>query len=264
MKEKNKDKSKKNKRKHSKKILRVLVYIVLIAFVLSFVFLIGFGIYHLCTSSKYVVKKVEFKGNVIYDIETLTATANVPMGENLYRFSKKTIKNNLDTLSYIDKIKINRKLPDTVQITLKEYVSKYMAYNIEEDIYIRLSEDGVILERVEGEQKQETELLLFGISFDDNAKEKSIIAETEIKKIEKYEIVKKVYEKSSIEKEITSVEFKENNVILTLDYDINVILNMDNLDYNISFLASILERISGKAGTIDMTKTNPVFTESIR
>ena len=68
-----------------------------------------------------------------------------------------------------------------------------------------------------------------------------------------------------IEKDITCVEFKDKNIILTLNNDINVIFNDDgNLDYDISFLRSILEEIEGKAGTIDMTKDNPVFTESVR
>lgn len=250
--------------KHKKKILRVLVYIVLVVFMLSLLFLIGYGVYYFSTSSKYNIEKVEFVNNQIYDIETLTNVAAVPIGENLYKVSKKNIESNLETLPYIEEVVIKKVRPNTLQITVKEYTSKYFAYNEETDKYIRLTDAGLVLEQVEGEAKQDTELLVFGISFDDNVQPKTVIAKTELDKLALYEKTNKVYEKSGIEKEITHIEFKNQNIILTLNYDINIILNDEDLDYDINFLKSILEKIEGKAGTVDMTKDNPVFTESIR
>lgn len=255
---------KKTKGKHKKKILRVLVYIVLVVFMLSLLFLIGYGVYYFSTSPKYKIAKVEFANNTIYDAQTLTDTANIPIGENLYKVSKKYIETNLETLPYIENIKVKRIRPDTIKITVNEYDSKYFAYNNETDKYFRLTADGIILEETQGEQKKQEELLVFGISFDDNVKLKTTIADTELNKLRLYKKTHKVYEKSGIGKEITNIEFKEKNIILTLNHDINVILNDKDLDYDINFLKSILERIEGKAGTIDMTKENPVFTESIR
>lgn len=255
---------KKTKGKHKKKILRVLVYIVLVVFMLSLLFLIGYGIYHFSTSSKYNIAKVEFVNNVVYDLETLTNTAAVPIGENLYKVSKKYISSNLETLPYIADVNIKRVRPDTIKIVVEEYTSTYFAYNSEVDKYIRLTSDGIILEEVKGEVRTDAELLVFGIAFDDNIKPKTTIAKTELDKLDLYVKTNKVYEKSGIEKDITNIEFKDTNIILTLNHDINVILNDQDLDYDISFLKSILEKIEGKAGTIDMTKDNPVFTESVR
>ena len=79
-----------------------------------------------------------------------------------------------------------------------------------------------------------------------------------------YEKTNEIYQKSGIEKNITNIEFKNKNIILTLNHDVNVILNDEELDYDINYLKSILEKIEGMAGTIDMTKVDPVFTESIR
>lgn len=255
---------KKTKGKHKKKILRVLVYIVLVVFMLSLLFLIGYGVYYFCTSSRYNISKVEFKNNNIYDIQTLTDTAAIPIGENLYKVSKKYIETNLETLPYIESVRVKRVRPDIIQITVKEYTSKYFAYNHETDKYLRLTNEGLILEEVEGEAKTDAELLVFGIYFDDNVQLKTTIAKTELDKLSLYEKTNEVYEKSGIEKNITNIEFKEKNIILTLNHDVNVILNDEDLDYDINFLKSILEKIEGKAGTIDMTKVDPVFTESIR
>lgn len=255
---------KKSLGKHKKKILRVLVYIVLIMFMLSLLFLIGYGIYHISTSSKYNIAKVEFKGNIIYDIETLTDTAAVPIGENLYKVSKKYIEANLDTLPYIEDVDIKRVRPDTLSITIKEYSSKYFAYNEETDKYVRLTEQGLVLEQVEGELRHEDELLVFGLAFDDNITAKKAVAKTELDKLLLYEKVNKIYQKYGIEKDITNIEFKEKNIIITLNHDINVMLNDEDLDYDLNFLKGILDKIEGKAGTIDMTKNDPVFTESVR
>ena len=257
------NKNVKNKGKHKKKVLRVLVYMVLVLIVLSLLFLIGYGVYHLCTSSKYNIAKIEFKGSTTYDNETLNVTSNILVGENLYRISKKDITNNLNSLPYIKEIKIKRKLPDTIIVTIKEHKSKYFAYNKETDKYVKLTSEGIILEEITSEAKTENELYVFGINFDDNITSKTYIADTEINKLNMYERINSAYEKSLNAKKITSVEFKDNNVILTLDYDINVILNEQNLDYNLSFLKSILEKIQGKAGIVDMTKPNPVFTETV-
>lgn len=250
--------------KHKKKILRVLVYIVLVLFMLSLLFLIGYGIYHFSTSSKYNITKVEFKNNKFYEVETLLETAKVPIGANMYKVSKKEIISNLNKLPYIEKVSIKKVMPNTLQITVSEYTSKYFAYNEEENQYVRLTENGIVLEFAQGEEKQDKEMLVFGISFDDNLRLKSIIAATELDKLELYEKTKKVYDNEEIQKEITNIEFKDKNIILTLNHDINVTLNDKNLYYDIKLLKSILEKIEGKAGNIDMTKENPVFTESIR
>lgn len=255
---------KKTKGKHKKKILRVLVYIVLVMFMLSLLFLVGYGIYYFSTSPKYKVAKVEFINNNIYDVQTLTDAAKIPIGENLYKVSKKYIETNLETLPYIEDVSVKRIRPNTIKITVEEYGSKYFVYNHETDTYFRLTETGIILEEAQGELKKENELLVFGISFDDNVKLKTTIADTELNKLELYEKTNKVYEKTGVGKEITNIEFKEKNIILTLNHDINVIFNDKDLDYDMNFLKSILEQIQGKAGTIDMTKENPVFTESIR
>lgn len=260
---KNNEKSIKNKGKHKKKVLRVLVYIVLVTFVLSLLFLIGYGIYYFSTSSKYNVAKVEFKNSTIYDDETLLQTSKIIIGENIYKISKKEVENNLSKLPYIAGVSIKRKLPDTLQVIITEHTSKYFAYNKETDKYVRLTSTGMILEHLQVSEKTDYELYVFGISFDDNIKQKTYIADTELGKLEMYANVNEAYKKSGIQKNITSVEFKQNNIILTLDYDINIILDEEDLDYNLNFLKSILEEIYDKAGTIDMTKPDPIFTEAV-
>lgn len=257
------NKKQKKTRKH-KKFLRVLVYIVLVAFVLSLIITAIYGVYKLSTSSKYVFSKVEFKKNNIYIYDELLDASKLNVGENLYSISKSQVAKNIEELPYVESVKVKRKIPDTLVITVNEYESKYMAYNKETDKYLRLTDSGVIIEEAKPEEKKDNELFVYGINFDDEIKFKESIVELEKSKLEFFEKVNEVYEKVGIEKVITSIEFKEKNIILTLDYDISVTLENNNLDYKLTFLKSILAEIQGKSGSIDMTKENPVFTESVK
>ncbi|MBR6641889.1 MAG: hypothetical protein IKL08_06840, partial [Clostridia bacterium] len=151
---------------------------------------------------------------------------------------------------------------ETVIIKIEEYESSFVALNKETDEYIRLTDKGVILEKCKLEDVTEKELLLFGIHFDDNLGEK--IVELEQKKLQTLIDMMDKYSKQNISKKITSVEFNEGDIILTLDYDIDVIMDTNEVEYKLDLLRSILDEINGKVGTIDMTIENPIFAESIK
>lgn len=255
----------KKKIKVVKKILKVIVFIILILFILSLLTIIGVGVYYLGTSSKYNIQNVEVSGNSIYTSEEILEIAQVPIGKNLFRMSSKNIEKKIKELPYVSYVDVKKKPKVTVKIILEERVSKYLAYNKETDKYLRLDKHGIILEEVSVESKSQDELLVFGINFDDNLAVGKAIAQTEMDKLTTYEKVYEVYENANMDKKITNIEFKNGILILTLDYDINVIIKDDNnLEYNIGFLNNILKEITGKSGTIDMTKDNPVFTEKVK
>lgn len=253
------------KPKYKKRFLRGLVTVVLILFFVSLFILGGFGIYYLCTSPKYNITNIEIKGNKHYSSEKIVEVAKVPLGTNVFLMSGKNVQKNLKTLPYVGSIKIDKKINGTIEIMVSERTSKYASYNKEIEKYIRLDKYGIILEEVDQSNLSEKEFIVFGINFDDKIVAGTKISQDEINKLFSYENVKGIYDNSKIEKNITSIEFKNDTLILTLNYDINVILQDDeDLEYNIGLLKSILGEIEGKSGTIDMTKTSPTFTEKFK
>lgn len=254
--------SKKNKGKLKRKILRGLVYLVLIIFALSLFFLLGFGIYKLYTASRYNIGVVNVEGNVKYTVEEIKELANITLGTNINKLKTNKIEKLVEGLSYVRDAKVVRKYPETVIIKVEEYESSFVALNKETNEYIRLTDKGVILEKCNLEDVTENELLLFGIHFDDNLGEK--IVELEQKKLQTLIDMMDKYAKENISKKITSVEFNEGDIILTLDYDIDVVMNTNDVEYKLNLLKSILDEINGKVGTIDMTIENPIFAESIK
>ena len=86
---------------------------------------------------------------------------------------------------------------------------------------------------------------------------------TELQKIQDFTRIYEEYLNNEIERKITLVEFKNSSVLLTLDNKINVIMNTENIKYNVHLLKAILNTITSDSGTIDMTKSNPVYTSDI-
>ncbi len=257
----NKPVSKKDKGKFKRKILRGLVYLVLIVFALSLFFLLAFGVYKLFTASRYNIGVINVEGNVKYTADEIREISEIKIGTNINKLNKNKIEKKIETLSYVEDAKIVRKYPETVIIKVEEYMASFVAHNSETNEYIKLTDRGVILEKC-NESEITEELVIFGIHFDDKL-DKTIV-ELEQKKLENLLNIIDKYSKVDIGKRITSVEFKEGDIILTLDYDIDVILDLKNIEYRLNLLKSILDEINGKVGTIDMTIENPIFTESIK
>ena len=252
----------KNKRKHNKKIVKVVICVTLVLFVLSLLFILGFGIYKLSTSPKYNIKNIVFEGNVEYNNDLLKERLEMWVDTNLFRASKGDIESKLKELPYINMVKISKKYPDTLLIKITEYLSYFFAYNKERDNYVKLTSEGIILEECKSDAREEHELIVFGINFDDKLGKR--IVEVEQTKLTNYFNIKEQYDKTGFDKVITSVEFKEGDIILTLDHDINVIMNLEDIGYKLSLLKSILLEITNEAGTIDMTVENPIFRANVK
>lgn len=251
---------KKNKGKHNKRKIRVLIYIILGLFVLSLLFLSCFGIYKLSTSTKYKIESIVFEGCEKYSEDELKNVVEIEDGTNLFRISKRDIKKKLETLPYIKNVRVSKKYPNTIKIKIDEYYPYFFAYNKETNKYIKLTKDGIILEECESAARNE-ELIVFGINFNNNPGEQ--ISEIEFAKLSTYLTIKEKYDLIGIDKVITSVEFKENNIILTLNHDIDVLMNMDDLSYKLNFLKEILNELTNEAGMIDMTIDNPIFRDNL-
>ncbi len=260
--EKKKVVNKKNKGKLKRKILRGLVYLVLIVFALSLFFLLGFGIYKIFTAKSLNITTVKVEGNTKYDTETVLKLADVKIGTNIHKLSKNKVEKQVETLSYVKDVDVSRKYPSTIVIKIKEYKSSFAAFNNDTNKYVRLTDKGIILEVCESEDLVQDELILFGIHFDD--KLASSIVDLEKEKLQSFLEINKIYAKTGIEKKITSVEFKEGDIILTLDQDIDVVMDKQDTEYKLNLLRSILNEINGKTGEIDMTIENPIFKENIK
>ena len=259
-------KSKQMKNKGKKKRSKIKVFFVKLLFfiiLLTIIGGIGFGIYYLCTSSKFDIEKVDVIGQGKYTQEEILEVSKIPIGNNIFLTRKGIIEDKIEKkFPYIYSVKIKMSSKNSLKIIIKERERKYVAVNNETNEYIRLDKYGIILEKVLSNQVENGEMLLFGISFDDDIKLGTSITKSEVGKINNYEGIKKEYDNHKIENKITSIKFEKGNVILVLDYKLSIIISpVDNLEYRIKFLNEILKEVSGRTGEVDITKENPSFVE---
>ena len=68
----------------------------------------------------------------------------INLNENIFKYTKKQIKENIKENSYVEEVDIKRKLPDEIQITIKERFPKFMiTYG---NAYVYINNQGYILE----------------------------------------------------------------------------------------------------------------------
>lgn len=246
--------------KKKKKTLRGLVYGILVIILLGLIIAAGFLINYLFTNSKFNIRKVTVSDCEKYTAEEIVNISGVKIGENIFKISKKEIISNVEQLPYVESCEVDRQLPQVLRLNVKERTGKYVAYAKDSGQYVRLDKTGFILEVIDV-SKMEEETLMFGINFDDIIELGQCLTPLELEKFDSYERVKELYEKYNIEARITSVEFKDAHIILTLNDKLNVKLK-DNkeLEYKISFLKTILKELNDVSGTLDMTQENPTYS----
>lgn len=247
------DKIKKFKTKNKKKNNKLVLFIVLIVLILIIAGLLFFLPY-------FNVSEIIVEGNNKYTYDEVVASSNILYTENAFGQAIFTSNKGVLTLPYVDKANVYVVLPNKIKIKVLERSSSYYAFDKEKNKYYRINEEGFILE--EANERQENEIILNGITFDDEVVFGSKINEIDLGKLSIYEKIRDVYLNSSLELPITKVSFENSLTTITLNDKLSVIFpNLTNLKYNVAFLEGIIKNIGEDvSGVIDLNKENPTFS----
>lgn len=243
----------KNYKKTTKKN-KVLIITLIIAF-------LGIGTYLLFTLPYFDITNIEIKGTSKYSTEEIAQKGNLSRGSNIFIQLLKGVSQNVTELPYVQSAKVKIKLPNKIEISIKERTSYFIAYDKDNNRFYKIDEEGYILEQTDITEKED-ELLAYGYIFDDEVVLGSRLKEVDISKIDIYMNIKKEFENSNINGKITKVNFENSLTTITLNDKLNVIFPNDtDIKYKMSFFKSILEKIGeDSVGVIDMTKTDPVYS----
>lgn len=242
----------KKKQQKKKAIFLTIFIIVTIAIIAT--------LYYLLNTPKFNISSISVTGNNIVTVDEVISNSGVKLGDNVVKSYFKVDRNKLIDIPYIDAINVSIKLPYELNINVKERVSIYYAYDKEKNVYYRLDENGVILEACDRIELKNNELLVNGITFDQEVILGTRINEIDYSKILVYEKIAKEFNKIFSEQQITKVSFENSLTTIYINDKIEVILPNDtNLQYNLTFLKEILDKVSDVKGTIDMTKDDPTL-----
>ena len=244
-----------NERKKKRKATKIIFIFFIIGILIS-------GIYLLLTLENFNLVKVNLNETSKYSKQDIVNKAGIEVGKNIFIEYFKSDKKAVTTLPYVESIKLRLKLPNEININVVERTSKYFAYDKDSGKFFSLSEDGYILEEVDINKKTNDEILITGITFDNDVMLGKKINHIDLSKIDIYKKIEKEFKKDNISGNITKVSFENSLTTITINDKLNIIFPNDtDLEYKMVFLKTILQSIAeDSVGVIDMTKTRPTYS----
>lgn len=244
-----------NNKKKKKRISKTIVSFVIIGILIV-------SIYLIFTLPNFNLTNINLNETQKYSKSEIVEKAGIELGKNTFLEFFTCDKKNVTTLPYVESIKLKIKFPNELDIKVSERFGKYYAYDKEKNIFYKLSEDGHILENADINTKTQNEILVLGITFDDEVILGKKINDIDLSKINIFKKIEKEFIDSNITGNITKVSFVNSLTTITINDKLSVIFPNDtDLEYKMSFLKGILAKIGeDSVGVIDMTKTNPTYS----
>lgn len=233
-----KKRRKSKKKKINKKILGFFSIIILVAIIVVLAL----------TAPIFNITKIEINGNQKVSKDTIIALSGIKMGENIFRFNNNMIQN-VKQNTYIEKVEIQRKIPGTVVISVKERKIKYQINLI--NSYVYLDKNGYLLEN-SAERKNVPVIVGFSIKEDEMLNEKRL-KDNDLEKLANVAKIIEAAKAINIDNLITEVNVEDkNNTILYLESKSKKINVGDttNLTNKMLYVQKILENEEGKSGSV--------------
>jgi cell division protein FtsQ len=208
----------------------ILVVTIIILFMLSPIF---------------SIKKINVLGNSKVSEAEVLSLLQIPTNENIFKINEKDLTEKLVKNSYIEKIKVSKKLPNILDIEIYERVTNYAVQIV--NGYVCIDSYGYILEIAN--EKPEVPILL-GVTTSEeellnvNGNSLRKLNDIDTEKLKKFYEVIKFAKTNDVLKYITSADITNiNDVIMYLDTEEKIVHLGDLTELNIKllYLKSIVE-----------------------
>lgn len=200
-------------------------------------------------SPVFNINTVSVADNEKIDKEAIINLSGIEIGQNIFRINKREITKNLEKNGYIEDVKIKRKLPDEVELIIKERQATYLIEYGNGFVYI--NNQGYILEI--SSEKKNIPLIIGTTTSSENYIEAGRLNDDDLKKLNVVLKIMSEAEVNNIESLITKIDVSDdNNYKLFFDTE-NKIADLgdcSNLETRMLFVTSMLKNESGKPGEI--------------
>lgn len=211
------------------------------------------GIIFLMSSPTFNIKNINVKNNSIISTEEIIKLSEINLDENIFKIRKGNITENLKENAYIESVKVSRKLPNTIEIDIKERTRKYMLQFA--DSYVYINNQGYMLEI----STEKLELpIITGFKTDlSNVKAGDRLEVDDLKKLDTVIKIVETANANGIGNLITKIDISSSrNYIIELAGENKTahLGDCSNLNTRMLLLKTIIEQEKGNAGTayIDM------------
>lgn len=223
---------------------------------LSFLLMITIGMYSILNSSLFNTNNVEIEGNKKIKKNEILKDLDIRKDKNIFMYDMNKMEKIVLKNPYVETVQVKRKLPDNLQILIKE--KEIYAIIKDKDDYCYIDKEGNCIEKIKEISDKESSLIVdIDYIIDENNNIEFKNEETKERLLYLLECMKE----NNLYKKIVKVNYEKDDIInmYTKD-DIKIILGNDkDLDYNISRMSYIISDLQDdvkRKGTIDLTYGN--------
>lgn len=227
------------KKKRIKKVIKTLLLLAII---------IG-GICFALISPIFNIEDIKVNGNEQINADTIVSLSQLQVGQNIFKFYKEKVINDIKTNAYVENVKIKRKIPNKIEITIEE---RKQDYNVEFlNGYAYINNQGYILEI--SEQKLDLPVIK-GISTpQEQIVEGNRLNDVDLEKLETVIQIMNICKSYDLDKKVSSIDITDSNdYIMEMDEEKKIVHlgNNSNLSNKMLYVPAILTENQGKEGTI--------------
>lgn len=243
----------KQKRMRRFRIIKIILKIFI--FIALMIGLIAFGF----TSPMFNITGINVVGNEKFVEDEYINLSELNVGDNIFNFSKSKVISNIKTNSYVDSVKIRRKLPSKIEIIIEERTATYMIPIEEEFAYI--NNQGFILEK---SMEKLPLTLIIGISTEkENIVEGNRLENEDLERLQNVIQIKDAINSIEINKELSTIDVaSKHNYILTFEKEAKEVHlgNTSDLSSKVLYMKYVLEEQEGVPGTIYLNQDQIYFS----
>ena len=230
-----------------KAILKIILFIAIIAGIAAF----------LLVSPVFNINEISVSGNNKIQATEIESLSQLNIEQNIFRFSKETVKNNIKQNAYIDSVEIKRKLPNKIEINVTERTPAYQikfgnafAYIDEKGNILEINEEDLKLPLITGYKTQVEDFKAGNMMQEDVTKLDTVNSIIRVSKSnEIYDLITSI---DITNDEEYKVEFKGEGKTAYLG-------DTSNINDRILLLKEILLKEKGNQGEIFINDLNKVF-----
>ena len=243
-----------------KKVKKALINVSLIILIITAITLF-------LLSPIFSIENISIKNNEKLSQEEIISLSQIEKGTNLFKIRNAEIKNNIKENAYVDEVKVNRILPNTIEITVTE---RQVAYLLEYgSSYAYIDEQGYILE-ISSENITDKIKIRGYKTTEDNIKPRNRLIKEDLNKLNDVAIITDTAKNSGINAQITSINIEnQNEYSLYMESEKKTVHigSISNLDTKMLYLQVMLEKEKDNEGeiflNIDFKTKNPYFKEKV-
>lgn len=235
-------KKEQKRRKRNKKIKFFLKLFLVIGF------LVGGGVFAF-TSPIFNIKDIQVLNNSQVSSETIISLSGLKTEDNIFRYVSSQVVQKIKENAYIEDVKVNRKLPGTIQIEVTERTASYAidfmgkyAYSNTQGYILEIGEENKGLPVIQGVNTKEEEII-----------PNQRLAKEDLVRLEDIIKIMNMTKENNLDTEVTTIDITdENEYSLYLEKEKKKIHLGDNsnLSNKMIHAIAIIEQTKGQEGEI--------------